>query len=71
MANPVSGAANAQQVAETSQTQANLNAQRAAASKPAAPQDTVTISQAGNTASQAHAALATQKSGSDGDHGGS
>ena len=70
MANPISGVSNAQQVAQTAQTQANQDAQRSAADKPAAPQDSVTISQAGSSASQAHAAITTQKNTSDGDHGG-
>jgi len=61
MANSVSNVANAQQVAQIARTQANQDAQRTAANKPAAPQDTVTISQAGNAASQAHAAITTQK----------
>jgi hypothetical protein len=60
MANSANNVANAQQVAQMTRTQANQDAQRTAANKPAAPHDTVRISQAGNAASQARAAITTQ-----------
>jgi hypothetical protein len=64
MTNPVSGAENSQQVAQAAQTRVQ-NTQRGAANKQLL--NTVTISQAGNTASEAHAAIATRKSGSEAD----
>ena len=70
MANPVIGAYQAQQTAQVTHS-AQTTTNKAAANKAAAPQDTVTISQAGQAASQAHQAAQTAKPAADGDHDGS
>ncbi|MGA9884628.1 MAG: hypothetical protein WBQ34_13000 [Candidatus Acidiferrales bacterium] len=73
MANPITGAYEAQQTPQVSHpTQAANTTSKPVGSKSAASEDTVTISKAGQAASQAHQAAAaqTQQTGSDGDHDG-
>jgi hypothetical protein len=70
MANPISGAYQAQQAAQINpNTQTHTNSRPA--NQTASPKDTVTISQAGQAASQAHQAAQTAKPANDGDHDGS
>jgi hypothetical protein len=71
MANPITGAYQAQQTAPVHQTTQTNTASKPAGNKAAAPQDTVTISPAGQAASQAHASAQTAKPANDGDHDGS
>ena len=71
MANPISAAYQAQQAAAVDQTAQVNTPAKPVGNKPPAPQDTVTISQAGQAANQAHqAAQQTQQTGADADHDG-
>lgn len=71
MANPITGAYQAQETAQTNQTaRAENTTNKPVGNKATAPQDTVTISKAGQAASQTHQAAAaqTQQTRSHGDH---
>ncbi|MGH9740300.1 MAG: hypothetical protein ACRD4X_17190 [Candidatus Acidiferrales bacterium] len=73
MANAITGAYQAHETTQINQTTKAANTtDKPAVNAAAAPQDTVTISKAGQAASQAHHAAASQAQqvGSDGDHGG-
>lgn len=73
MANPITGAYQAQETTQINQTTKAANTtDKPAGNTAAAPQDTVTISKAGQAASQAHheAAAQAKQAGSDGGHGG-
>lgn len=67
MANPISATYQAQQTAAVDQTAQVNNTPKPVGNKPAAPQDTVTISPAAQAASQA---AQTQQTGAGADHGG-
>jgi hypothetical protein len=71
VANPITGAYQAQQAAAVDQTAQVNTPAKPVGNKAAAPQDTVTISPAAKAASQAHqAAQQTRQTGADADHDG-
>ncbi|MGH9688223.1 MAG: hypothetical protein ACRD5K_14155 [Candidatus Acidiferrales bacterium] len=73
MANPITGAYQAHETAQINQTAKAANtSNKSAENAAAAPQDTVTISKAGQVASQAHQAAAAQtsKAAANADRGG-
>jgi hypothetical protein len=71
MANPASGVSSTQQTAQVAQTsQSTPVRKQSAPNQTGAPQDTVTISAAGKTASQAQSAAQNQPAGGDPDQDG-